>query len=62
MKELQSLGGHFDLDGLVKKIEELENKMQEPTFWDNVNKAQSVTQEAKFLKDRSLRYVRDDHR
>ena len=30
--------------------------MQEPNFWDNVLKAQEVTQEAKFIKDKLARY------
>jgi peptide chain release factor 2 len=30
--------------------------MQEPNFWDNVLKAQEVTQEAKFIKDKLDRY------
>ena len=31
--------------------------MQEPGFWDNVLRAQEVTQEAKFLKDKVDRYM-----
>ena len=30
--------------------------MQEQSFWDNVLKAQEITQEAKFIKDKLDRY------
>lgn len=35
-----------------QKIEELEGAMQETYFWDDMKKAQEITQEAKGLKDR----------
>lgn len=50
------LGGPFDIDGLKKKIDELENKMQEPNFWNEIALAQSITQEAKALKDKLERF------
>ncbi len=50
------LGGLFDVEALRKKIEELENKMQEPNFWSDLKLAQSITQEAKYLKDKYDRY------
>lgn len=50
------LGGHFDPEALEKKIEELENKMQEADFWTDSKKAQGITQEAKYLKDKVERY------
>lgn len=34
------------------KIEEFENTMQEPGFWDDMKRAQEITQESKGLKDR----------
>lgn len=34
------------------RIEELENWMQDPKFWNDMDKAQEITQESKFLKDR----------
>lgn len=52
------LGGLFDIGVLKKKIEELDNKMQEPEFWNDLKKAQSITQEAKCLKDRYDRFNR----
>ncbi len=38
------------------RVSELENRMQEPNFWDDINKAQETTQEAKNLKDRLEKY------
>lgn len=37
---------------MEKKLSELENRMQEPDFWNDVSKAQDVTSEAKGIKDR----------
>lgn len=50
------LGGLFDLEVLKKKIEELQNKMQEPNFWSDIKQAQKITQEEKTLKDKYERY------
>jgi peptide chain release factor 2 len=50
------LGGLFDIENLKKKIEEFENNMQEPNFWNDLKKAQGITQEAKYLKDKYDRY------
>lgn len=49
-------GIHFDLVGLEKKLQELELKMQEPSFWEDINKAGEITQNAKRLKDK-LEYI-----
>lgn len=49
-------GGLFDVDILEKKLSELENRMQEPNFWDDISKAQEITQDAKLLKDRLDRF------
>lgn len=49
-------GGLFDIESLYKKVDELENKMQEPKFWDNVSLAQEITQGAKALKDKLDRF------
>lgn len=45
-------GVYFDLAGIEKQSNELELKMQETGFWDDVNKAQEITQENKRLKDK----------
>ncbi|HHD2752735.1 TPA: peptide chain release factor 2 [Clostridium perfringens] len=49
---LKEMGASLDLASLEKKSEELELKMQETGFWDDVQKAQEVTQEAKRVKDK----------
>ncbi|MGL5821666.1 MAG: peptide chain release factor 2 [Sarcina sp.] len=49
---LEEMGNYFDLAGLEKQYKELELKMQESGFWDDVNKAQEVTQESKRVKDK----------
>lgn len=45
-------GIHFDIPSLEKQNQELEFKMQEKDFWDDINKAQEITQESKRLKDK----------
>ncbi|WP_196247200.1 peptide chain release factor 2 [Clostridium novyi] len=42
----------LDIAKIEKRLGELEHKMQESDFWDDINKAQEITQEAKGLKDR----------
>ncbi|ELC8451838.1 peptide chain release factor 2 [Clostridium perfringens] len=49
---LKEMGSSLDLASLEKKSAELELKMQEAGFWDDVQKAQEVTQEAKRVKDK----------
>ncbi|EGT3615295.1 peptide chain release factor 2 [Clostridium perfringens] len=49
---LKEMGASLDLASLEKKSEELDLKMQETGFWDDVQKAQEVTQEAKRVKDK----------
>lgn len=46
----------FDLAGLEKQSKELELKMQEQGFWDDINKAQEITQQSKRLKDKIERF------
>lgn len=45
-------GIHFDIPSLEKQNQELEFKMQEKDFWDDINKAQEIAQESKRLKDK----------
>lgn len=45
-----TLGGLFDLEDKIKKIEQLEMKMTEPTFWDDQETAQTVISEMNHLK------------
>ncbi len=42
----------FDLAGLKKKQIELEEEMSKPNFWDQLEKAQKVTQEVSNIKKR----------
>ena len=56
--ELQNLQGtlkevtaSLDLENKNKKIEELSREMEEPTFWDNAEKANAKTKELKNLQD-----------
>ncbi len=39
------LGGHFDLDSLKSKKDELERKTQDVNFWSDTNKANSINKE-----------------
>ena len=43
-------GIHFDIVRKEDKIAELEYKMSEPTFWDNPDSAQKITQELNSIK------------
>ncbi len=43
-------GIHFDIANKEEKIAELEYKMGEPTFWDNPDNAQKITQELNAMK------------
>ena len=47
---------HFDKEGIEKQIQELDLKMQEEGFWDDVKNAEEVTKESKRLKDKIARY------
>jgi len=41
---------------MEKQLKELEFKMQETVFWDDITRAQQITQEAKGIKDRIDRF------
>nr|WP_245353051.1 peptide chain release factor 2 [Clostridium punense] len=51
-QSIDELKVSLDIPALDKKLSELELKMQEPNFWDDIEKAQEVTQSAKFIKDK----------
>ncbi|MDO4536083.1 MAG: peptide chain release factor 2 [Clostridium perfringens] len=51
-KRVREMGNSLDLEGLKKQSEELEFKMQESDFWNDVDKAQEITQKSKRLKDK----------
>ncbi|WP_411682547.1 peptide chain release factor 2 [Clostridium thailandense] len=46
----------LDIDNSRIKIDELQKKMQEPDFWSDINRAQEVTEQEKFIKSRLDRY------
>ena len=41
---------------MEKQLRELEFKMQEPSFWDDITQAQAITQQSKGIKDRIDRF------
>lgn len=47
---------HFDLDGLKSKFKELEDKQNEPEFWQDIAKAQVVNKEAKQIENKINKY------
>ena len=50
------MGGLFDLETLERDIAEYDNRMTEPTFWDNAQQAQTVISEANELKEKYNQY------
>ncbi len=50
MKKQIILGGHFDLESKKIKITELEAKMKQEGFWDNIDLAQEVNKELTIIK------------
>ncbi|MCI5727268.1 MAG: peptide chain release factor 2 [Clostridium sp.] len=55
-ENIKEMGIHFDKDALEKNIKELDLKMQENGFWDDIAKAEEVTKESKRLKSKLERY------
>ena len=50
------LGGHFDITTKESQIKSLENTMNEPGFWDNIDKANQTNQEISLLKKETSLY------
>ncbi|WP_239585943.1 peptide chain release factor 2 [Bacillus mesophilus] len=50
-KRLEDFRGLFDLEENEARIRELDERMAEPTFWDNQQEAQTVINEANGLKE-----------
>lgn len=44
------MGGLFDITNKESQIASLESQMNEPNFWDNIDKANQLNQELSFLK------------
>nr|WP_177951704.1 peptide chain release factor 2 [Clostridium fallax] len=55
-KTLNEMRDSLDLSGLEKQSDELDHKMQEPDFWNDISKAQEISQEAKSIKDKINRF------
>ncbi|WP_217805865.1 peptide chain release factor 2 [Sporomusa malonica] len=55
-KRLDEMRGSLDVAGKSERIEELEDRMSDPTFWDNPEEAQKVAQEVTRLKDSISQY------
>jgi peptide chain release factor 2 len=45
-----ALGGYFDLDAVKTKIKTLDYEMEQPDFWNDQNKARTVSKEAADLR------------
>ena len=50
-KPLQEVRVALNLDAKMKKIDELDRTMEEPSFWEDADKAAKMVKEAKVLKD-----------
>jgi peptide chain release factor 2 len=47
---------HFDIPGCQSKVREYESQMNDPTFWEDIEKSQKVNREIKHLKNRIDKY------
>jgi len=50
------LGGHFDIEEKTTKISEIEKIMNEPNFWDDIDKANNLNKELTLLKKETSTY------
>lgn len=50
------MGGHFDIESKKSKILKIENQMQEPNFWDDIEKANNLNKELTILKKETSTY------
>ncbi len=58
LPEIEKLSEAIGLTAMKKELSELDMRAAEPGFWDNMEKAQTVTQRAANLKDMIERYER----
>ncbi len=58
LPEIEKLSESLGLSAMKKELAELDMRAAEPGFWDDMEKAQSVTQRAANLKDGIERYER----
>lgn len=47
---------HFDIPGCQSKVKEYEAQMNDPSFWEDIEKSQKINKELKSLKNRIQRY------
>ena len=47
---------HFDIPGCQRKVQKLEEKMNDPNFWNDLEQAQKTNREIKYLKGKIDRY------
>ncbi|NLM10211.1 MAG: peptide chain release factor 2 [Clostridiaceae bacterium] len=52
LQDIIDLGILFDVPAIEKELEELDQKAQEPGFWDDIENSQRVLQKSKNLRDR----------
>ena len=50
------MGGHFDIEEKTTKISEIEKIMNEPNFWDDIDKANNLNKELTLLKKETSTY------
>ncbi|HIX42915.1 MAG TPA: PCRF domain-containing protein, partial [Candidatus Kurthia intestinigallinarum] len=50
-QKLKTLGGLFDLENKEFRIQEMDEIMLDPSFWDDQQKAQAIINESKGLKE-----------
>ncbi|NFG49945.1 peptide chain release factor 2 [Clostridium sporogenes] len=53
---IKEIGESLDIEKLKNSISELQNKMQNPNFGDDIKEAQKITSEEKYLKDKLIKY------
>ena len=51
MKKLKIYGGYFEVDSKLDEIHLLENESNDPSFWNDSEKAQEVLKKINYLKD-----------
>ena len=49
-KNIKEMGLHFDREALLKELEELDLKMQEKDFWQDIKRAEEVLKKVRELK------------
>ena len=50
-KPLQEVRDSLNLDAKLRRIDELDKTMEEPSFWEDAEKSTKLVKEAKNLKD-----------